>query len=73
MPRTRVSVDKIVATQRNVDESKVDAIAAKDPSEIDTDPIVHPMGGRYFLSDGHHRWLAAIKRGDKTIPVRRVK
>lgn len=73
MPRTRVRLDKIVATQRTLDAEKVKDIAAKDPSDIDTDPIVHAHQGRYFVSDGHHRVAGAIERGDKYIRVRRVK
>jgi ParB-like chromosome segregation protein Spo0J len=73
MPRTRVRLDKIVATQVKLDKAKVASIAAKDPTDIDTDPIVHPHKGHYYVTDGHHRVAGAIERGDRTIRVRRVK
>jgi ParB-like chromosome segregation protein Spo0J len=73
MPRTKVRLDKIVATQRKLDQSKVDDIARQDPSDISSDPIVHPLGGRYYVSDGHHRVAGAMERGDTHIWVRRVR
>jgi ParB-like chromosome segregation protein Spo0J len=73
MPRTRVRLDKIVATQGRLDQAKVADIAAQAPSDIDTDPIVHPHQGKYYVTDGHHRVAGAIERGDHTIRVRRVK
>jgi ParB-like chromosome segregation protein Spo0J len=73
MPRTRVRLDKIVATQRKLDPAKVKDIASKPAEEISTDPVVHPLGGKYYVSDGHHRVAGAIERGDTTIKVRRVK
>jgi ParB-like chromosome segregation protein Spo0J len=73
MPRTRVRLDKIVSTQVKLDPAKVKKIAAQPAEAIDTDPIVHPHGGRYYVSDGHHRVAGAIERGDKYIKVRRVK
>jgi ParB-like chromosome segregation protein Spo0J len=73
MPRTTVRLDKIVATQGKLDKAKVADIAAQAPSDIDTDPIVHPHRGRYYVTDGHHRVAGAIERGDTHIKVRRVR
>jgi hypothetical protein len=73
MPVVRVRVDKLVPTQTNWDQSKVDDIASKDPSQIDTKPLVHPFRGRYYVSDGHHRVAAAIQRGDTHMWVKRAK
>lgn len=73
MPRVRVRLDKIVSTQRKLDPSKVRAIARQPSSAIRTDPVVHPMGGKYILADGHHRVAGAIERGDNYIWVRRVR
>lgn len=73
MPRTRVRLDKVVATQRYLDPAKVADIARQPASDTDTDPIVHPFQGEYYVGDGHHRIGGAIKRGDKMIRVRRAK
>jgi len=73
MPRTKVRLDKIVATQRQLDASKVADIARQPAEAISTDPVVHPHQGRYYVSDGHHRVAGAIERGDTHIWVRRVK
>ena len=71
MPRTKVRLDKLVATQGKLDPSKVASIAAKPPDG--RDPVVHSHGGRYYVADGHHRVGGAIERGDTHIWVRRVK
>jgi ParB-like chromosome segregation protein Spo0J len=71
MPRTRVRVDKLVATQGKLDPAKVQDIARKPQSG--PEPLVHSYRGRYYVADGHHRVAGAIERGDKHIWVRRVK
>lgn len=71
MPRTKVRLDKLVATQGKLDPAKVSSIAAKPPDG--KDPIVHSHAGRYYVSDGHHRVGGAIERGDTHIWVKRVK
>jgi ParB-like chromosome segregation protein Spo0J len=73
MPRVRVRLDKVVATQNYLDSNKVRDIARQDPSDMATDPLVHPHQGRYYVGDGHHRVAGAIERGDSHIWVRRVK
>lgn len=73
MPRTKVRLDKVVATQHYLDSSKVADIARQPPSDMDTDPVVHPYQGRYYVGDGHHRVAGAIERGDTHIWVRRAK
>jgi ParB-like chromosome segregation protein Spo0J len=73
MPRTKVRLDKIVATQGKLDQGKVQQIARQEPTDITSDPIVHPHQGKYYVSDGHHRVAGAIERGDTHIWVRRVK
>ena len=72
MPRTRVRLDKVVATQNKVDHAKVMDIAAHEPGDA-APPIVHAFKGRYYVSDGHHRVAGAIERGDTHITVKRVK
>jgi ParB-like chromosome segregation protein Spo0J len=72
MPRTRVRLDKVVATQHKLDQAKVQDIARNPPSN-ENDPIVHAYKGKYYLADGHHRVAGAIERGDTHIRVRRVK
>jgi hypothetical protein len=73
MPRTRVRLDKVISTQNYLNPAKVDDIARQDASDIDTDPLVHPYQGRYYVGDGHHRIAGAIERGDTHAWVRRVK
>jgi len=74
MPKTRVRVDKLVATQGKVNEKKVHAIAQKSPDEISATPVVSSRHkGYYHVLDGHHRVGAAIERGDKYITVKRVR
>lgn len=73
MPRTKVRLDKVVATQNYLDPAKVKDIAAQDPSDMTSDPIVHRYQGRYYVGDGHHRIGGAIERGDTYVKVRSVK
>ena len=73
MPRTKVRLDKVVATQSHLDSSKVHDIATQDPSDITSDPIVHSFRGKYYVGDGHHRVAGAMERGDKYITVKRVR
>ena len=73
MPRTKVRLDKVVATQGKLDQSKVQDIARQSPSDVRNDPVVHAHAGKYYVSDGHHRVAGAIERGDTHIWVRRVK
>jgi hypothetical protein len=73
MPRIKVRLDKVVATQNYVNQDKVADIARQDPGDISTDPLVHPYQGRYYVGDGHHRVAGAIERGDTHMTVKRVK
>jgi ParB-like chromosome segregation protein Spo0J len=73
MPRTKVRLDKLVATQTKLDKTKVAKIAAKPAAFVTPEPVVHAHGGRYYVSDGHHRVAGAIERGDTHIWVRRVR
>lgn len=73
MRRTRVRLDKVVATQRYLDPAKVADIARQPAEDISPEPLVHPFKGKYYVSDGHHRVGGAIERGDTHIWVRRVR
>lgn len=73
MPVSRVRVDRVIATQVRLDPAKVKAIASKPASSDDTPPIVTRHNGNFIMGDGHHRFAAAIERGDTHIPVRVVK
>jgi ParB-like chromosome segregation protein Spo0J len=73
MPRTRVRIDKVVATQNKLDPVKVAAIARKPAEAVSPAPLVHKHQGKYFVSDGHHRVAGAIERGDTHIWVKRVR
>jgi ParB-like chromosome segregation protein Spo0J len=73
MPRTRVRLDKVIATQGKLDQSKVQDIARQPAAAMSSDPIVHPHKGKYYVADGHHRVAGAIERGDTHIWVKRVK
>jgi ParB-like chromosome segregation protein Spo0J len=70
--RVRVRVDKLVPTQVNFDARKVDDIARRGVKKEGTDPLVHSFDGQYYVSDGHHRALAAARRGDSHIWVRKA-
>ena len=73
MPKTRVRVDKLVATQMKLDPKKVQAIAQKSPDDMAAPVVSSKHKGYYHVLDGHHRVGAAIERGDKYISVRRVR
>lgn len=70
-PRVKVRLDKVIATQTHLDPAKVQAIARQPAGG--TDPMVHPLGGKYYVTDGHHRVAGAIERGDTHIWVKRVR
>lgn len=72
MPRTTVRLDKIVASQRNLDSAKVQSIAQRGADD-GTDPIVGRHNGKYVVLDGHHRVAGAMERGDTKIKVKRIK
>lgn len=71
MPKVKVRLDKVVATQNKLDAAKVRDIAGKPAGG--TPPLVHALGGKYYVGDGHHRVAGAIERGDTHITVRKVK
>ena len=71
MPRTRVRLDKVVATQNYLDPAKVRDIASKPPGG--PDPIAHYHKGCYYVGDGHHRVAGAIDRGDTHTWIKRSK
>lgn len=73
MPRTKVRLDKLIATQTSVDPRKVRSIANQPASAISSDPVVHPFKGNFYVSDGHNRVEGARLRGDTHIWVRRAK
>lgn len=59
-----VSLDDLIATQRNIHEGFLDR-ANKKPISVFVDE-----NGRLILFDGHHRAARAIARGDQEIPAR---
>lgn len=71
IPKVKVRLDKLVATQNKLDQAKVQDIASKPAGG--TPPIVHALGGKYYVGDGHHRVAGAIERGDTHIWVKKVK
>lgn len=73
MRRTKVRLDKLIATQGHLDKAKVADIARQPATAMTTDPIVHPHQGKYYVSDGHHRVAGAIERGDTYMWVRRAR
>jgi ParB-like chromosome segregation protein Spo0J len=72
LPKSKVRLDKLVATQHNLDKAKVADIASK-PVDDGTPPIVGRHKGKYSVLDGHHRVAGAIERGDSYIKVKRIK
>lgn len=73
MRRTRVRLDKVIATQGKLDQAKVHDIARQPADAMTSDPVVHPHQGKFYVSDGHHRVAGAIERGDTHIWVKRVR
>lgn len=68
-PRKRVPVTRLVATNRGgyLNESRA-AKYARTGGGADIYVVEH--GGRYYIADGHHRAVAAMMRGEKSITAR---
>ncbi len=64
LPVEEVPVDRLVATQDEVNQATVDdyrrKLRAGAAGEI---PAAIEYGGQYFISDGHHRALASVLEG----------
>jgi|GEM_PF-2899861 len=58
--RTRVQVDKIKATQREIDIDKVASMVASAPEKSLAKPVI--ISKDFYLLDGHHRWLALVNK-----------
>jgi ParB-like chromosome segregation protein Spo0J len=70
--RKRVRADKLNATQREINRSKVEALASNPShrSHLEKPVIVSKDG---YLMDGHHRWMALLTIDpDAVIPVVKV-
>jgi len=52
-------------SQGDFDETKIEKMLGKDLDR--TKPILVSQDG--YVMDGHHRWIAAVNDGDKTIKV----
>ncbi|OZM79911.1 hypothetical protein CFP66_23180 [Pseudonocardia sp. MH-G8] len=68
-PRKKVPVDKLVSTNLGgyLSQRRADQYARKG---VGADVYVVEHQGRYYLADGHHRAVAAMMRGEKTIAAR---
>jgi hypothetical protein len=68
-PRKRVPVGKLVSTNRGgyLNQGRA-ARYARNRSGGDVYVVQH--GGRYYIADGHHRAVAAMMRGEKTVTAR---
>lgn len=74
-----VPIDRMIATQSYVTEKGVRQYRGSKPLHLrapasDSDlPIVYRTDdGRLYIADGHHRIVAAIRRGEHTIKARVV-
>jgi hypothetical protein len=67
-PRKQVPVDKLVSTNRGgyLNESRAARYVRKSGGDV----YVVEHEGRYYIADGHHRAVAAMMRGEKTITAR---
>lgn len=66
-----VHADQIDFSQHEVDDAKVERMAAKKKAGHQMPlPIASKAGGRIRIQDGHHRALADIKNGKRRIQVR---
>ena len=72
LPRSKVRLDNLIASQTKLDPTKVANIARQAPEKITTDPIVSRHKGKYVVLDGHHRVAGAMERGDRYIKVKRI-
>lgn len=61
-----VRISNLVSTQKGFDKAKVEHYI-KNPSTLR--PLILIRNGRHLIVDGHHRIIAAVKRGIKTIKV----
>ena len=64
-----VRLTALVPTQLGVDDRRVQEMLDK-PEKHSAPIMVYKVGGQMTIFDGHHRAVAAMRRGDKTIPAR---
>jgi uncharacterized ParB-like nuclease family protein len=71
-PRKQVPVAKLVSTNRGgyLSQRRAARYARKGGSVGGGDVYVVEHEGRYYIADGHHRAVAAMMRGEKTITAR---
>ncbi|MGB0387982.1 MAG: hypothetical protein ACPGWR_24460 [Ardenticatenaceae bacterium] len=60
-----VPLDNLIITQEYVYEKRVEEYMSG--QESDYPPIVWEWRGKLYLADGHHRSLAKLRQGNKTI------
>jgi ParB-like chromosome segregation protein Spo0J len=76
-PPRDIPLDRVGATQWDLDQAKVDRIKESWSDDMPA-PIVAEMphrdgGVRYPIGDGHHRIAAAIQLGKKTIKAQVIR
>jgi hypothetical protein len=68
-PRIKIDYNKLIPTQRGVDESHVKNIIDNHSNNEDTGAIVVKWNNNFYIWEGHHRICAKILKGDKKILV----
>ena len=64
-----VAIADLHPTQSELSPKTVNKYAKDNPDDGTYTPDVYERGGKLYIADGHHRIVAAMKRGEKTIKV----
>lgn len=69
--KERVPIDRMIATQHHVTAKGLRQYRLTSPKhDIDLPIVYRTDDGRLYIADGHHRIVAAIKRGEQSIMAR---
>jgi hypothetical protein len=69
--KEHVPIDRMIATQHHVTEKGLKQYRLTAPKHDIDLPLVYRIDdGQLYIADGHHRIVAALKRGDQSIMAR---